>query len=71
MIEIHDVDHGPPHCHVSGLSRGSTARVNLHTLEVTRPPGVRLPRAVRRSLEEWQLDMLGAWEQVISIDRSE
>ncbi|MHB1382014.1 MAG: DUF4160 domain-containing protein [Thermoleophilia bacterium] len=69
-IEIYDVDHGPPHCHVSGLSGGSTARVNLLTLEVTKPPGEVLPRAVRRHLREWQVEMLEAWEQVISIDRS-
>lgn len=69
-IEIYNVDHGPPHCHVSGLSGGATARVNLLTLEVTKPTGEVLPRAVRRCLREWQVEMLEVWDQVISIDRS-
>lgn len=70
-IEIHDVDHGPPHCHVSGLSGGAAARVNLLTLEVAKPPGLRLPRAVSRALKDEQIAMLEAWDNVISIDRGE
>jgi len=71
FIEIHDVDHGPPHCHLSGLRGGASARVNLLTLEVTKPPGLPMPKSVRRCLKERQLDMLGAWERVISTDWSE
>ena len=42
-VEIYDFDHGPPHCHVSGLPGGLTAQVDLYTLAVTKPPGRRLP----------------------------
>lgn len=70
-IEIHDVDHGPPHCHVSGLPGGATARVSLLTMHVTKPPGLKLPRAVAKALKADQEAMLKAWENVISIDRGE
>lgn len=70
-VEIHDVDHGPPHCHVSGLPGGLTARVDLYMLEVTKPPGRELPRPVRRFLRDRQERMLATWEQIISTDRSE
>lgn len=69
-IEIHDVDHGPPHCHVTGLPRGGSGTVNLLTLEV-KPPGLGLPTAVRRFLRDRQEDMPAAWEGVISSDRGE
>jgi hypothetical protein len=71
LIEVHDVDHGPPHCHVSGLPGGLTARVNVLTLEVTRPAGFKLPATLRRRVKERQLDMLAAWELVEKIDRSD
>jgi len=70
-VEIYDADHGPPHCHVSGLPGGFNARVDLYTLEVTKPPGRELPRQLRRHLKEWQERMLEAWEHVNSTDRSE
>lgn len=69
-VEIHDVDHGPPHCHVVGLARGVTARVSLLTLEVS-PAGVRLPRTVARALKDDQEAILAAWDDVINIDRGE
>ncbi len=71
LIEIHDGDHGPPHCHVSGLPGGIAARVNLLTLEVTRPAGSGLPTVVRRRLKEMQVDMLVAWERIAKMDRSD
>jgi len=71
LIEIHDVDHGPPHCHLSGLPGGGTARVNLLTLEVTRPAGLRLATPIRRRLRQRQLDMLVAWALVTTTDRGE
>jgi hypothetical protein len=43
-IEIWEVDHGPPHCHISGLDQAGTVVVDLITLRVTRPPGLPLPR---------------------------
>jgi hypothetical protein len=58
-IEIWEVDHGPPHCHISGLDQGATAVVDLITLKVTRPQGLRLPPVVRR-LRDNQIDMLEA-----------
>jgi hypothetical protein len=70
-IEIHDVDHGPPHCHVSGSGGGAVAQVSLLTLEVVKPSGLRLPRAVLRALKDDQIAMLVAWNEVISIDRGE
>ena len=66
-IEIFDVDHGPAHCHLSGLPGGAKARVSLLTLEVTKPPGMKLPKPVMRFLKGHQEDMLGAWERVVSI----
>lgn len=71
VVEIHDVDHGPAHCHVFGLPGGLGARVDLHTLEVTKPAGRRLPPRVRRFLRDRQEAMLEAWDRVISTDRSE
>lgn len=70
-IEIYDVDHGPPHCHISGLPGGIKARVNILTLEVTKPPGCALPRAVTKALRSNQIKMIEAWDKVISIDRGE
>ncbi len=71
-IEIWEVDHGPPHCHVSGLDRGGTVVVDLVTLRVTKPPGLPLPPAVSRCLRDNQSTMLEAWAQVISYpDRKE
>ena len=28
-IEIWEVDHGPPHCHISGLQKGGSVVVDL------------------------------------------
>lgn len=70
-IRIHDVDHGPPHCHVTGLPQGGQAIVNLLTLTVTKPEGLSLPAPVRRVLKERQEEMLLAWESVVSSDRNE
>jgi hypothetical protein len=70
-IEIWEVDHGPPHCHISGLDRGGTVVVDLVTLRVTRPSGLSLPPAVCRCLQENQVTMLEAWAQVISFPRRE
>jgi len=42
-VEIHDLDHGPAHCHISGLPGGLNARVDLYTLEVTKPAGETTP----------------------------
>lgn len=64
--EIHEVDHGPPHCHVSGLAGAGSAVVSLITLETTKPPGLPLPVGVRRCLRENQEAMLEAREHVIS-----
>lgn len=47
------------------------ARVNLLTLEVTRPAGLRLPTPIRRRLRQRQLDMLAAWALVTTTDRDE
>jgi hypothetical protein len=69
-VRIHDVDHGPPHCHVAGLPRGGSVIVNLLTLEVTRPEGMCLPIALRRLLRARQDEMLAAWERVVSTDRN-
>jgi len=70
QIEIHDVDHGPPHCQVSGLPGGGSGTVDLLTLQV-RPPGLMLPVAVRRCLCERQQDMLAAWGDVVGWGRGE
>ncbi len=71
-IEIWEVDHGPPHCHVSGPERGGTVVVDLVTLRVMKPPGLSLPPAVSRCLGENQSTMLEAWTRVISYpDRKE
>jgi hypothetical protein len=64
-IEIWEVDHGPPHCHISGLDQAGTVVVNLITLRVSRPPGMSLPPVVRRCLRDNQTDMLEAWTRVI------
>ena len=65
-IEIWEVDHGPPHCHISGLDQAGTVVVDLITLRVMKPPGLRLSPAVRRCLRDHQGDMLQAWVQVVS-----
>lgn len=65
-IEIWEVDHGPPHCHICGLDQAGTAVVDLVTLRVTKPPSLALPRVVRRCPRENQVDMLAAWARVIS-----
>ena len=70
--EIWEVDHGPPHCHISGLDQSGTVAVDRITLSVTRTPGVALPPVVRRCLRDNQADMLEAWSRVISYsDRKE
>ncbi len=51
-IEIWEVDHSPPHCHVRGLDRAGAVVVDIVTLRVIRPPGFPLPPAVRRCLRE-------------------
>jgi hypothetical protein len=65
-IEVWEVDHGPPHCHIGGLERRGTVVVNLLTLEVSKPAGLRLSPVVSRCLRENQAAMLAAWEKVIS-----
>jgi len=70
-VEIYDLDHGPAHCHVSGLPGGLSARVDLYTLEVTKPAGRPLPPRMRRFLRDRHETMLEAWDRVISTDRSE
>lgn len=70
QIEIHDVDHGPQHCHVVGLPRGGSGTVDLLTLEV-KPASLALPRHVSRFIRERQQDLLEAWDDVVSVDRSE
>jgi hypothetical protein len=65
-IEIWEVDHGPAHCHISGLDQAGTVVVDLITLRVTKPPGLSLPPVVRRCLRDNQINMLEAWSQVIS-----
>jgi hypothetical protein len=71
-IEIWEVDHGPPHCHVSGLQKGGSVVVDLLTLRVRRPFGLFLPPTVSRCLRDNQVAMIEAWAQVISYpDRKE
>lgn len=65
-IEIWEVDHGPPHCHIRGLDQAGTVVVDLVTLRVTKPPGLGLPPALRRCLRDNQVDMLQAWARVVS-----
>ena len=65
-IEIWEVDHGPPHCHVSGLEQAGTVVVDLVSLRVTKPSGLSLPLAVRRCLRDHQEELLDAWSRVIS-----
>jgi hypothetical protein len=65
-IEIWEVDHGPPHCHICGLAQGGTVVVDLITLRVTRPPGLSLPPLIGRCLRDHQREMLEAWTRVIS-----
>jgi hypothetical protein len=65
-IEIWEVDHGPPHCHVSGLHKAGTVTVGLVSLRVTKPSGLSLPPAVRRCLRDHQAELLEAWSRVIS-----
>lgn len=65
-IEIWEVDHGPPHCHISGLDQAGIVVVSLITLKVTRPPGLSLPPVVSRRLRDSQMEMLEAWSRVIS-----
>lgn len=65
-IEIWEVDHGPPHCHVSGLDQAGTVVVDLVSLRVTKPSGLSLPPVVRRCLRDHQEDLFQAWSRVIS-----
>jgi hypothetical protein len=65
-IEVWEVDHGPPHCHVGGLHQAGTAVVDLVSLRVTKPAGLPLPPVVRRCLREHQEELLDAWSRVIS-----
>jgi hypothetical protein len=65
-IEIWEVDHGPPHCHISGLDQAGTAVVDLVTLRVTRPPDLSLPPVVKRCLRDNQTALLEAWSRVVS-----
>ncbi|MCE5254566.1 MAG: hypothetical protein LLG45_10255 [Actinomycetia bacterium] len=65
-IEIWEVDHGPPHCHITGLGQTGSVVVDLVTLRVRKPPGLSLPPVLRRCLQENQVIMLEAWAHVIS-----
>jgi hypothetical protein len=65
-IEIWEVDHGPPHCHISGLDKAGTVVVDLVTLRVAKPLGLSLPPVIRRCLRDHQPAMLEAWGRVIS-----
>jgi hypothetical protein len=65
-IEIWEVDHGPPHCHVSGLDQAGSVVVDLVSLRVTKPAGLLLPPVVRRCLREHQEELSEAWSRVIS-----
>ncbi|HLA81021.1 MAG TPA: hypothetical protein VJP78_05220 [Thermoleophilia bacterium] len=65
-IEIWEVDHGPPHCHISGLDQAGTVVVDLVTLRVIKPHGLPLPPTLRRCMRENQMNMLEAWSRVIS-----
>ena len=65
-IEIWEVDHGPPHCHISGLDQAGAVVVDLITLRVTKPPGLSLPPVVTRCLRDNKMNMLEAWSRVVS-----
>ena len=69
-IVIFEVDHGPPHCHLFGLPAGRVT-VNLLTLRVMKPRGYSIPPKVRRCLRDQQLNMLTAWEKVISFPEAD
>ncbi|MBM3148207.1 MAG: hypothetical protein FJ000_10000 [Actinobacteria bacterium] len=56
---------------MTGLPQGGQVIVNLLTLTVTKPEGLSLPTPVRRVLRDRQEEMLLAWENVVSTDRSE
>jgi len=61
-IRIKDVDHPPPHCHVT-TDRG-TLKVSLVTLEPLPPSTARLTHSVQKCLRQSQEDMLAAWTRV-------
>ena len=65
-VKIHDVDHAPPHCHVS--LAGRSKRVSLLTLEILNPPPHSLPPSLRRALKARRAEMLEAWDRVQEID---
>jgi len=65
-IEVWEVDHGPPHCHVTGLEKAGNVVVDLITLRVTRPHGLALPPVVARCIRGHQAELLEAWDRVIS-----
>lgn len=61
-VVIHDVDHGPPHCHV--FVNGRDVEVLLYDLEIRNPPPNALPGILRRKLKAVQIEMLQAWDRV-------
>ncbi len=59
-IKINNVDHPPPHCHITG---GGNIRVSLLTLEPL-DPNQEIPPGVKKCLRECQEEMIQAWDKV-------
>jgi hypothetical protein len=62
-VKIHDVDHWPPHCHIS--MKGRNMRVDLRTLEYLNPPPHSLPAKLRKGLMALQSGLLKIWEEKV------
>ncbi len=61
-LKINDVDHEPPHCHVS--VKGRNIRRDLVSLAVMNPPPHDVAPVLRRCLRSRQERMLEAWDKV-------
>lgn len=61
-IWINEVDHPPPHCHITAGRRHY--KVALWTLQVLKPAGGGLPAPLRTCVRTHQLEMLRAWDRV-------
>lgn len=61
-FKINDVDHLPPHCHVN--IGGRNTQIDILTLEILNPPPHKLPSNVRKCMQQYQEEMLEAWDNV-------
>ena len=65
VVKINNVDHAPPHCHVT--VKGRNVQVVLADLTILKPPPHSLPANLRNGLKDKQEEMFAAWSLVKEI----